>query len=600
MIATIPNVIAGTVVVSPDGRSVYVTRGDASGYALLSINPTTGASTVIGSIPVGRGSFQTPVAVFSPDSHYAYVAAADGRSVSVIDTRTSTVTATVPIGGYGLSTLAVSPDSHYAYVVAGDSASRVLSLSVISPVTGTVTATIPIGYDRGYEGAVTLGTSPDGHHVYVTTNTGFLGVVDTTTNTGSAIARPDGHQFLRVVASPDSQYAYADIVRVGGYEDAVLVINSTTGVSTAIPIGNTKTYFGLVVSPDSRYAYIANWYDGTVSVINPVTGTATAIPVGSGPSSVAVSPDSRYVYVTNASDGTVSVINPATNTAIATIPVGNGPTSVVVSPDSRHAYVTNAGDRTVSIIDPATRTAISIPVGKDPGSLVVNGDGTRLYVVNSGDNTVSVINITSRVVTTVLVGNHPSRVTLSPDGTHAYITNMANNSLSVIGKPGSSGGGSDDGSTNPIDVILGSLDASNELTKWITNLSKVYDWSALLKGASLVQGVIKVADGLSKGDLREIGDGVTDILSVPLLGPVALVVSGVKLLVSIFYPMSDEQEEKFFSFRVRCMFHKNQDDLTPKEAQQLVDRYSLPGILVNLPVDYAKYNVGGFFGHSVC
>jgi YVTN family beta-propeller protein len=595
VIATVPNAIAGSVVVSPDGRYVYATRynADTGGAELLSINPATG--TVIKSIPVGKSNGQVPIAVFSPDSRYAYVTAFDDRTTSVIVTATGTVSATVPINGYDPSTPAVSPDSRYAYVVAGNSVSRIVSLSVINPATGTVTATIPIGYDTGYEAALTVVASPDGHRVYLTTNTGMLGVVDTTTNTGSVIARPDGHQFVRVVVSPDSHYAYADVIRSGGYEDAVLVINSTTGATTLVPVGTTKTYFGSVLSPDGRYVYVANSGDGTMSVINPVTGTATTIAVGKTPSSVAVRPDSRYAYVANSGDGTMSVIDPVTSTVVATIAVGKGPSNVVVSPDSRYAYVINSGDGTVSVINATTNTATAIPVGTAPGPMVLSADGTLLYVASFSDNTVSVVNTTTRAVTTLSVGNHPSRVTLSPDGTHAYVTNMGTNTVSVIGTISDGGG-----STNPIDVILGSLDVSNELTKWITNLSKLYDLSALLKGASLVQGVIKIADGVSNGDLRKIGDGITDILSLPLLGPVALIVSGLKLVVSIFFPMSKDDEAKFFSFRVRCMFHKDQKDLTTKEAQQLVDRYSPPALLINLPLDYAKYNVGGFFGHSVC
>ena len=78
--------------------------------------------------------------------------------MSVIDTATNTVTATITVGA-GPVGVAVSPDGTRAYVTnLGDD-----TVSVIDTATNTVTATIPVGDDP-----VGVAVSPDGTRAYVT------------------------------------------------------------------------------------------------------------------------------------------------------------------------------------------------------------------------------------------------------------------------------------------------------------------------------------------------------------------------------------------------------------------------------------------------
>jgi YVTN family beta-propeller protein len=95
------------------------------------------------SVPVGNGlnEFVGGLAV-TPDSSKVYVVTTnrqDGTStVSVIDTATNTVSATIPVSS-GASGVAVTPDSTKAYVV-GSAAT-----SVIDTATNTVVAVLPVG-----------------------------------------------------------------------------------------------------------------------------------------------------------------------------------------------------------------------------------------------------------------------------------------------------------------------------------------------------------------------------------------------------------------------------------------------------------------------
>ena len=92
-----------------------------------------------------------------PAGPYAYVANSDDNTVSVIDTATNTVTATVPVGS-GPFAVAVNPQGTKAYVVNFFSN----NVSVIDTATNTVTATVPVG---SYPGGVAV--IPDGKKVYV-------------------------------------------------------------------------------------------------------------------------------------------------------------------------------------------------------------------------------------------------------------------------------------------------------------------------------------------------------------------------------------------------------------------------------------------------
>lgn len=102
---------------------------------------------------------------------HAYVTNATTNTVSVIDTTSDTVTATIPLGS-GAFTVAFAPDGHYAYVT--DAGSN--SVSVIDTASNTVTATVPFVNPEG------VAFAPDGRHAYITNReVGTVTVVDTGT-----------------------------------------------------------------------------------------------------------------------------------------------------------------------------------------------------------------------------------------------------------------------------------------------------------------------------------------------------------------------------------------------------------------------------------
>ena len=129
---------------------------------------------------------------------FAYVVNQRSNNVSVIDTATNMVVATVPVGAVP-GWVAVTPDGKYAYVTNGNAGNPPSTVSVIDTATNMVVATVPVGLGPG-----ALAVTPDGKHVYVTiiyvTDTsvqGAVSMIDTATNTGS----PRSSRWVRCLVS---------------------------------------------------------------------------------------------------------------------------------------------------------------------------------------------------------------------------------------------------------------------------------------------------------------------------------------------------------------------------------------------------------------
>src|SRR6266404_2469698 len=111
-------------------------------------------------------------------AHNAYITNGGDNSMSVIDTATNTVIATIPVSDRPFSVV-VTPDGSKVYVTNNNSGNP-RTVSVIDTATNTVIATIHVGA-KPFGVAVT----PDGSKVYVANNNpgnpGTVSVIDTAT-----------------------------------------------------------------------------------------------------------------------------------------------------------------------------------------------------------------------------------------------------------------------------------------------------------------------------------------------------------------------------------------------------------------------------------
>ncbi|MDY0129961.1 MAG: PKD domain-containing protein [Methanosarcina vacuolata] len=283
----------------------------------------------------------------------AYITNYYEGTVSIIDITTNTVKATVPVREWPFG-VAVNPAGTKVYVTTtyGEDKDGVTDLkgvvSVIDTATNTVTATVPVGeWPRG------VAVSPDGKTVYAVDSgkypdyTRSVSVIDAATNTVKAMV-PVGNHPEGVAINPTGTKVYV------ASSNVYIIDTATNTVTATVPVGDYP--FGVAVTPDGAKVYVSNADSNTVSAIDTATNTVTAtVPVGDYPCGVAVTPDGAKVYVSNADSNTVSAIDTATNTVTATVPV-DYPCGVAVTPDGTKVYVGNDASKPVSIIDIATNT----------------------------------------------------------------------------------------------------------------------------------------------------------------------------------------------------------------------------------------------------
>lgn len=312
----------------------------------------------VGSIPsfTAVNNSQNPVmaniSVTPVSAGFAYIANYGSKSVSVINTATNTVAATVPVGDSPWG-VAVAPAGNYIYV----SNQQSNTVSVIDGSNNTVISTINVG------------SSPEG-----------------------------------IVISPDGSTLYVSNLESGNVS---VISTATNSVIQTINVGSNPQ--GIAINPAGTNVYVTNSVSNSVSVINTATNTVAAtIQVGKGPNAIAVSPDGSAVYVANLQGNTVSAINAANNTVINTYTVGADPDGICVNPNGTTVYVANGNSASISVINTSTGATSTWSGFSTPDGIGLSDDGAFLYVNNFSGNNIGIVNTSTGVtVATVPVGLFP-------------------------------------------------------------------------------------------------------------------------------------------------------------------------------------------------
>ena len=286
----------------------------------------------------------------------AYVGNFKDSTVSVIDTGTERVVATVPVAA-GPDGIIVAPGGRSVFV-SGSSASTV---SEIDASTDRVARNIDVG--KGPQG---LAMTTDG-------------------------------KWLLVAVNGDDRVAFVD--------------TTAHGVSATVPVPKPHT---IAIRPDGRQAYVASQEPGhfALVVIDMATrSVVTEIPLDKPPRDLEFGHDGKALYLTLAGVPAVQVLDPATNQWSAPVPTGVSPHIAQHFAGMASGVVVVQGPGEVMLFDPATRAAVrSIGVGKQPHWLDLSADGKKLWVSNEGSNDVSVVDLAGGPVHTVAVGNAPRKV----------------------------------------------------------------------------------------------------------------------------------------------------------------------------------------------
>src|SRR5260370_5301340 len=236
----------------------------------------------------------------------AYVAQNASNSVWVINTMTDMPVAVIPVQFSPLG-VAITPNGRFAYVTNTGAVcdlcpiNQPSSVSVIDTSTYSVVATIPVGQ---YPAGVAI--TPNGAFAYVTNyNSNSVSVIDTATNTVTGTVTV-GTGPWGLAITPNGAFAY--VTNYTSY--SVSVISTTTNAVVAtvpIIVGLTGSpAWGVAITPNGAYAYVTTPGSNNVSVINTATNTVVAaVTVGCGPTSVAITPSLALAYVTTSCVTTV-------------------------------------------------------------------------------------------------------------------------------------------------------------------------------------------------------------------------------------------------------------------------------------------------------
>jgi YVTN family beta-propeller protein len=318
----------------------------------------------------------------APLGELAYVTNEDSQELSVIDTRTDSVVASIPVGTRPRG-VRVSRDGKTVFVALSGSpkcpptmpdeeCEKLKSdktkdgVAVVDAVGRRVTRVLPGGSDPE-----TFDISEDGATLFVSNeDAGTASVVDIASGKIRSTV-PVGKEPEGVRLQPGGA-----VVWVTGETDHNVSLLDTSNGKVVGQINVGKRPRDLAFTPNGSRAYVTSEVDGTTWVIDvPARKVIKVIqlPKDSKPMGAVASPDGKRVYVSNGRGGTVSVIDVSSNAISRTIPVGQRPWGIALSPDGRKLYTANGPSNDVSVVDTEKLVVVKkIPVGKIPWGVAVS------------------------------------------------------------------------------------------------------------------------------------------------------------------------------------------------------------------------------------
>ena len=242
-----------------------------------------------------------------------------------------------------------------------------------------------------------------------------IAVVDTVTHKVVQVlhAGSDPEQFA---LSPDGARLYV------ANEDAATmsVVEVASGAIVArVPVGREPE--GIGITPDGRWVLVTNESDNSVSIIDTRTlKVVKSVEVGKRPRDVAFTPDGRAAYVSGEFDASVyriAVPEGAPVERVLQMRKEARPMAVVLDSKRARLYVSTGRGGTVAVIDSASHELLAeVKVGTRPWGIALSQDGRWLYTANGPSDDVSVIDTTTlRAVRHIRVGRSPWGVILGPE-----------------------------------------------------------------------------------------------------------------------------------------------------------------------------------------
>jgi YVTN family beta-propeller protein len=285
-------------------------------------------------------------------------------SISVIDTTTFEVTATIPLGKGKPNRVVFQPDGKTAWVVYDKSH----DLGIVDADTKKLVKRVKIGGNP-----YNLNFTPDGRHLLVldwssdASNDEVIfydlqadridGRVEVSTWPAHSVFSRDGSR-LYVSGETAGDVTVIDVAR------REIVARHVHGGGDAM---------GLAMTADGRTLYAAAGENKAILKIDTATNKPVAsIALPGVVHEATLTLDGRFLYTTLRKANKIVVVDTATDKIAVTIPQKGYPDLVTMEPTGRYALVTNRYADLVAVIDLTTHAQVrTIPVGKAPHGMAL-------------------------------------------------------------------------------------------------------------------------------------------------------------------------------------------------------------------------------------
>lgn len=274
------------------------------------------------------------------------------------------------------------------------------TISVIDTGTGDVIATIDTGVLAGG-----VAISPDGLRVYIAGLQGVI-VIDAVANRLLEQPSISGRaQAVSVSADGSTVYVSGELI-FAAYD------SNTLAVKYGVPTTRTVN---ITLSPEGSRAFVADpefaIFDVDLRTWEP--RKAWSWSECRHPADTVASPDGARLYVICQGEGTPSTfveVDLRSLQLTAVLTLDRIPTALAMTSDGGVAYIATPSANAVVVVDTRGAPVVldTIPVGAGPSSVALTAAGDQLYVTNTSDNSVSVIDTATRIVIdTIAVGPAP-------------------------------------------------------------------------------------------------------------------------------------------------------------------------------------------------
>lgn len=321
----------------------------------------------------------------APAAARAYVSNEDGQSVSVIDTGTDKVVATIQVGKRPRG-LKLSPDGLALYVA-------VSGLPKCPPSVPDAECA-KLERDLRADGIARIDTN----------TLKLTGVLKSGSDPEQFDISRDGRRLY--VSNEDSAQA--------------TVLDTRSGAIVGmVPMGHEPE--GVRVAPNGKWVIITSETDNAISIVDTATlRVLKTVKVGVRPRDLAFTPDSDLAYVSGEGDASLSRVPiPAGEPVTRVLRLGKAarPMGVVFDAAHQRIYMSTGRGGTVAVVareGAAEKLVKEIPVGARPWGIALSADGKRLYTANGSSNDVTVVDTSSlSVLERIPVGKGPWGVVLS-------------------------------------------------------------------------------------------------------------------------------------------------------------------------------------------